>query len=408
MTAIPAEWSTQNAEQKKSTSPSPVPSFAATSMLASTPETDSDSLVVVDYPAEERSASNASDKGDDEHSDIPPLVAEDDLERMPLLGNEAEAPLSQKPWNEKYVGGLSMTPHIEGKDSLVSPTSSIESVDDYFPSSVGKKDVTSADVPIEEIKSDVAGAALLELVDALSVESVISDKMTARAAEAANRLSDATRDPLLDPSAENDPRADYAELESDPLQEDPLQDDIASDLISAKETETPAAPSSLHPDCVDSLKADIRTDLHDAKYTITHTPPTTDESTDSYIRQRHVAASLESAPASAKSSVKEGAHSQPAAPLSLLEDIYASLFVPGVTPRVQQLMNMAFAGLFISLSALAVATGGNWHVLALLAIAVALFLSVQWFLKELAAIQPPQNTGLFAALDAQSTTVAPE
>ncbi|KAI8588736.1 ER protein Pkr1-domain-containing protein, partial [Geranomyces variabilis] len=62
----------------------------------------------------------------------------------------------------------------------------------------------------------------------------------------------------------------------------------------------------------------------------------------------------------------------------ILQEIWASIFTPGVNPRVQSAMNMSFAGLFVSLAMLAVVTGGNIHVFGLMGVAVCLFASVQW------------------------------
>ncbi|KAJ3158103.1 hypothetical protein HDU86_003055 [Geranomyces michiganensis] len=69
---------------------------------------------------------------------------------------------------------------------------------------------------------------------------------------------------------------------------------------------------------------------------------------------------------------------EPTQPKSILEEIYASIFTPGVNPRVQSAMNMSFAGLFVSLALLAVVTGFNIHVFGLMGVAVCLFASVQW------------------------------
>ncbi|KAJ3170563.1 SMK killer toxin resistance protein [Geranomyces variabilis] len=86
------------------------------------------------------------------------------------------------------------------------------------------------------------------------------------------------------------------------------------------------------------------------------------------------------------------APSQPAEPTSILQEIWASIFTPGVNPRVQSAMNMSFAGLFVSLAMLAVVTGGNIHVFGLMGVAVCLFASVQWFVGELAKMPPPPAT----------------
>ncbi|KAI8823526.1 ER protein Pkr1-domain-containing protein [Fimicolochytrium jonesii] len=84
---------------------------------------------------------------------------------------------------------------------------------------------------------------------------------------------------------------------------------------------------------------------------------------------------------------------------NILEEVWDSIFTPGINSRVQGVMNLSFAGLFLSLLALAVATGGNLHVLALMGVAACLFASIQWFLHELAKQPPPP------ALQADKTVI---
>ncbi|KAI9013309.1 hypothetical protein BC832DRAFT_520135, partial [Gaertneriomyces semiglobifer] len=62
----------------------------------------------------------------------------------------------------------------------------------------------------------------------------------------------------------------------------------------------------------------------------------------------------------------------------IIEEVWNSIFTPGINSRVQGFMNLVFVGLFLSLSMLAFATGGNVHVFALLGIAICLFACVQW------------------------------
>lgn len=69
---------------------------------------------------------------------------------------------------------------------------------------------------------------------------------------------------------------------------------------------------------------------------------------------------------------------KPSATMSLATSIFDSLFQPGLNTPTRNIMNFAFFGLFITLGALAILTHGNGHVLALFAISVALFASVQW------------------------------
>ncbi|KAJ3041916.1 hypothetical protein HDV00_008425 [Rhizophlyctis rosea] len=74
---------------------------------------------------------------------------------------------------------------------------------------------------------------------------------------------------------------------------------------------------------------------------------------------------------------------------NIVEEIWESIFTPGVNERVRSVINMCFVGLFLSLGSLAIATKGNIHVLALMGIAGGLFFSLQWFLTELAKLPPP-------------------
>jgi len=50
-------------------------------------------------------------------------------------------------------------------------------------------------------------------------------------------------------------------------------------------------------------------------------------------------------------------------------------------------MNLSFYGLFVTLAGLAYVTSFNKHVLLLSAVAVALFLSIQWFIVELKRLE---------------------
>ncbi|KAJ1922287.1 N(alpha)-acetyltransferase 20, NatB catalytic subunit [Mycoemilia scoparia] len=76
----------------------------------------------------------------------------------------------------------------------------------------------------------------------------------------------------------------------------------------------------------------------------------------------------------------------------ILNDVYQSIFQPGeVNDGVLKVMNGAFIGLFVILSLLVYGTGGSWHVIALLFIAVGLFVSVQWFISEFKKIEVQKN-----------------
>ncbi|KAF9333233.1 hypothetical protein BG006_003870 [Podila minutissima] len=60
-----------------------------------------------------------------------------------------------------------------------------------------------------------------------------------------------------------------------------------------------------------------------------------------------------------------------------------SIFEKGVNPGLIKMLNLVFVALFLSLGFLIFASGGNLHVIALTGIAVALFVTIQWFLREM-------------------------
>ncbi|KAI9034122.1 hypothetical protein DFJ74DRAFT_700521 [Hyaloraphidium curvatum] len=75
-------------------------------------------------------------------------------------------------------------------------------------------------------------------------------------------------------------------------------------------------------------------------------------------------------------------------PGSIMEEIWRSVMTPGVpNSRVQMFFNFIFVLLFLSLGALFVVSGYSLHVVVLIAAAVGLFGSVQWFLQEAAMVE---------------------
>ncbi|KAI9477543.1 ER protein Pkr1-domain-containing protein [Coemansia mojavensis] len=74
----------------------------------------------------------------------------------------------------------------------------------------------------------------------------------------------------------------------------------------------------------------------------------------------------------------------------VFRDVINSIFEPGVNRGVMVVMNCAFMGLFAILVYLMFATRFNLHVCALSAIAILLFASIQWFVKEISAIKATQ------------------
>ncbi|KAI9355906.1 hypothetical protein DFJ73DRAFT_623336 [Zopfochytrium polystomum] len=63
---------------------------------------------------------------------------------------------------------------------------------------------------------------------------------------------------------------------------------------------------------------------------------------------------------------------------TLLEEIWLSIFTPGLNSRVSFVMDLCFYALFASLSFLTVVTDFNPHVLFLLVVSICLFASVKW------------------------------
>lgn len=63
---------------------------------------------------------------------------------------------------------------------------------------------------------------------------------------------------------------------------------------------------------------------------------------------------------------------------SLMQAAFDSLFQPGLNTPMRTAMDLSFYGLFIVLLGLAIVTGGNFHVIALLCIALGLFFSIHW------------------------------
>jgi hypothetical protein len=63
----------------------------------------------------------------------------------------------------------------------------------------------------------------------------------------------------------------------------------------------------------------------------------------------------------------------------LIEEVWLSIFEPGVTSGVIKVMDYAFYGLFASLALLLIGTMGNIHVVFLLLVSICLFASVKWW-----------------------------
>ncbi|KAI9597366.1 ER protein Pkr1-domain-containing protein [Syncephalis fuscata] len=120
--------------------------------------------------------------------------------------------------------------------------------------------------------------------------------------------------------------------------------------------------------------------------------------TDEGIRQRHVASNDATKETSAllttiPTDEPERVDNEPASGLQqFAEGLWTSIFTPGANSQLLLAMNVSFVALFLSLLFLLFASGFNGHVFALLAIAVCLFASVQWFVNELAAVRAANPT----------------
>ncbi|SPO32562.1 related to PKR1 - V-ATPase Assembly Factor [Ustilago trichophora] len=66
------------------------------------------------------------------------------------------------------------------------------------------------------------------------------------------------------------------------------------------------------------------------------------------------------------------------------EGLFNSVFSPEYNTVAQRIMNFSFYGLFVVLFILIFLTNYNPHVIALLTLAVGLWMSINWFMKELA------------------------
>ncbi|KAJ3214719.1 hypothetical protein HDU67_001310 [Dinochytrium kinnereticum] len=87
----------------------------------------------------------------------------------------------------------------------------------------------------------------------------------------------------------------------------------------------------------------------------------------------------------------EAVEDTPDQPPTILEEVWLSIFTPGINGRVEFFMDMCFYALFVSLLALMVGTRLNPHVVFLFGISVCLFVSVKWFLLELAKVKQAEK-----------------
>ncbi|KAI8619395.1 ER protein Pkr1-domain-containing protein [Chytriomyces sp. MP71] len=78
---------------------------------------------------------------------------------------------------------------------------------------------------------------------------------------------------------------------------------------------------------------------------------------------------------------------------NILEEVWLSIFTPGINSRVVMVMDVCFYALFLVLLGMFVITGANVHVGFLIVITGCLFVSVKWFIAESAKLQAEANLG---------------
>ncbi|KAJ3144650.1 SMK killer toxin resistance protein [Geranomyces variabilis] len=326
----------------------------ATAPTKPPPSSDSDSIVLLDRSSSSSSNSMRFSASDSEHDDaatgnadahLPALVAQADEEDEKLLdivvayiNNEAK--LGDAVAAELVRRGV--LDEVEGQELGTGGAVAAEPAE---PESARQStDAESVSTEPQHAKPEIISAGEIDL---RTTESIFEPA----ARDASSVIPTARVDSLLHPELPPKPVAELDVQHASAIETDLLIErgtPIAENILSLDAT---TAAELLEEPTVPSLVADDLTST---------TPPP--------------------------------APSQPAEPTSILQEIWASIFTPGVNPRVQSAMNLSFAGLFVSLAMLAVVTRGNIHVFGLMGVAVCLFASVQWFVGELAKMPPPPAT----------------
>lgn len=62
----------------------------------------------------------------------------------------------------------------------------------------------------------------------------------------------------------------------------------------------------------------------------------------------------------------------------IVQGVLQSVFEPGTNPSLVKAMRYSFFALFATLAGMLYLTNGNYHILAMLALSVALYLSMTW------------------------------
>ncbi|ORX80094.1 hypothetical protein K493DRAFT_270945 [Basidiobolus meristosporus CBS 931.73] len=76
----------------------------------------------------------------------------------------------------------------------------------------------------------------------------------------------------------------------------------------------------------------------------------------------------------------------------LFEEIWISVFNPGVNDTVVKAMNLSFVASLFSLGFLSYSTGGNIHTIIVFVTTACLFVAINFFVKELQKVEVAPST----------------
>eukprot|EP00842_Homolaphlyctis_polyrhiza_P004332 jgi/Hompol1/48/HPOL_002428-RA len=119
----------------------------------------------------------------------------------------------------------------------------------------------------------------------------------------------------------------------------------------------------------------------------------------------HAAVSSEDLSASQYSIERQPAQNQPT---PLIVEVFESIFTPGLSPRVQMVMHIAFAVLTLNFAALLILSDFNLHVVVLLVVSGLLWATTTWFLgvvQEIKTTEQPKHEEASESTGAETETL---
>ncbi|KZT74543.1 hypothetical protein DAEQUDRAFT_761384 [Daedalea quercina L-15889] len=92
------------------------------------------------------------------------------------------------------------------------------------------------------------------------------------------------------------------------------------------------------------------------------------------------------------------------------QSLFSTLLTPGSSlhPTLLLLLDVAFFALFLVFLSLAIVTRGNVHLLVLMLIEVALWVSVKWFVSELQKVQIENGDAVTTGLFGDTPSIRPK